>query len=212
MAVRAAGSTVYSTTQQTAMGAQSSPGVGAPYNPVGWGLIPCRDPPRIPSCAHPPSSSSRGVDRPSDTMPSLHLKRLQRLWVAACALALVVIASCALTPAANAALAGTPSATALPAANGSLILLTNKNLAPIAYLDHGVPSGLAARSDPRDRGADAAVRADPGDGLGAGADAGGIGTGRRAHPDQPDAGAQEGLRLLTVLTCYDASFATLVGD
>jgi serine phosphatase RsbU (regulator of sigma subunit)/ABC-type amino acid transport substrate-binding protein len=37
----------------------------------------------------------------------------------------------------------TPSVTALSATNGSLVFLANKNLAPVAYLDHGVPAGLA---------------------------------------------------------------------
>jgi len=76
-------------------------------------------------------------------MPSRHLTRLQRLWVAACALALVVIVSCAPASDATAAPAVTASAAALPAAHGSLVFLANKNLAPVAYLDHGVPSGLA---------------------------------------------------------------------
>jgi serine phosphatase RsbU (regulator of sigma subunit)/ABC-type amino acid transport substrate-binding protein len=75
-------------------------------------------------------------------MPSLHLKRRQGLWVA-CALALVVIFLSASTPDASAAPAVTQWATALPAANGSLVFLANKNLAPVAYLDHGVPAGLA---------------------------------------------------------------------
>jgi ABC-type amino acid transport substrate-binding protein len=76
-------------------------------------------------------------------MPQGHLTRLRRLWVAACALALVVIAFCAPASAATAAPGVTASAPASPATNGSLVFLANENLAPVAYLDHGVPSGLA---------------------------------------------------------------------
>jgi len=76
-------------------------------------------------------------------MPQRRLTRLWRLWVAACALALVVIPVWALPSAAGAASVVATSATALPATRGSLVFLANKNLAPIANQDHGVPSGLA---------------------------------------------------------------------
>ena len=74
-------------------------------------------------------------------MPRPYLTRFHCLWVATCALALVFILPCATAFAAPA----TPavSAVASPAPRGSLLFLANQNLAPVAYLDHGVPSGLA---------------------------------------------------------------------
>ena len=102
------------------------------------------DPSRIAAfCASPVLIISRGWTILSDTMPPRRLTCARLGWLAACALALVITLSLAPASDATAAPVVPPSASAVPASNGSLVFLANKNLAPVAYLDHGVPSGLA---------------------------------------------------------------------